>query len=299
MSGFLGTAELYDPSAATWTPTGALVQPRLGHTATLLADGRVLVAGGENEDGDTLGSAEVYDASAGTWSAIADLTLVRSYHAATRLANGRVLLTGGTDDDRSPAEVYDPSTGAWSLVDNMAQARSDPTATLLSDGRVLVLGGWNEDMDKGMVRILDSAEIYDPSANKWTPAGNMGQARAGHTATLIEEGRVLVVGGARGIFAGLVGSLDSAEIYDPSTNTWSTTGSLALWRHQHRATQLADGAVLVVGGRVSSPVERRFGGHCGPSGPSFWLHASAEVFDASNGVWLSRDPAPPQDIVSC
>jgi len=267
----------------TWSTTGSLSVARQDHTATLLSDGRVLVAGGMNlnlgEPDDlifeVLRSAEVYDPSSGTWSPTGDMANVRTEHSATLLLDGRVLIAGGWESNQQfeepkQAEIFDPITGTWSLTDYLSISgyRSQHTATRLPDGRVLLVGGVNRNGT-----VMDSAEVYDPSAGVFTPTGNLQQGRRQHTATLLPDGRVLVAGG--------VGNpefpMQGAEIYDPSTGTWSATGSMATGRYYHTATLLPNGEVLVAGGGRIAVL---------PSGHEAF--ADVEVYDPSTGEWTPR-----------
>jgi hypothetical protein len=181
--------EIYDPVADVWIQPFSMAVTRNYHTATLLQDGRVLVVGGEAPFQATQ-SVEIYDPSLGDWYAAADMQFPRAHHAATLLLDGRVLVTGG---ERQPTcEIYDPSTGAWTRATDMMQDRINHTATLLDDGQVLVVGGvpgvtgWPP---------LSSTEIFDPTSNDWTFAGNMSIGRTFPLSALLNNGTVLVAGG--------------------------------------------------------------------------------------------------------
>jgi hypothetical protein len=202
----LATAELYDPTTGNFSATGSMTAERAAHTATLLPDGKVLVAGGFALRA-TLASAELYDPASGTFTATGRMRFERSGHTATLLSNGKVLVTGGSDG--ASAELYDPATDTFNATGSMSTARREHAATLLPDGKVLIAGGFL--FAEGVVPLytfLASAELYDPIAGTFSSAGNMLAPRYFHTMTLLTSGKVLIAGGWAG------GSLASAELFD-------------------------------------------------------------------------------------
>jgi Kelch motif protein/galactose oxidase-like protein len=237
------TAELYDPRSRSFTATGSMTTERVSQTATLLSDGRVLVAGGWDRVG-VLKSAELYDPATDTFSPTEDMATARAAHTASLLPDGKVLLAGGYDGERSVpgAEVYDPDTNSFTRTGGMDTARSAHGAALLLDGRVLVTGGI--DASDNVVR---STEIYDPGQSRFVGADDMSTARYKHATVTLDAGNILVVGGSDE--DDFYGKRASAEVYHPETDTFAAVSSMDTKRFKlpDAVATLAGGSVLVGG----------------------------------------------------
>jgi Galactose oxidase, central domain/Kelch motif len=254
--------------AGSVRPGAPLLDPRSGHTATLLQNGRVLIAGGMRRNQDFYRSAELYDPATGKFQATGSMNLARVGAAAALLRSGSVLVVGGfvghacTDS----AELYNPSTGRFMTIGRMTTARGRPNTTLLADGDVLISGGADHDSPGGVA----SAEIFRSASSKFEAVGSMHAGRIAQTSTLLNDGRVLIAGGRGDSVTA------SAEIYDPATKKFSLTGDMITARYKHTAGLLPDGRVLIAGG----------------SDERDWRSAlaSAEIYDPRAGKFTATSP---------
>lgn len=213
------------------------------HTATLLLDGKVLIAGGYIGGDGNIASAELFDPATSNFVAVGSMSTARSSHSATLLPDGKVLVSGGFNGEYlDTTEIYDPSTKQFSTGPRMTSPRSGHIATAFKDGTVLFAGG----VGTGWT-FLKSAEIYDPLTKRFTAVSDMSVPRESHTATLLNDGRILIAGGHSGRRSQIV-IFNSTEIYDPLTRRFTEASGLTIKRHKHEAIRLIDGRVLILGG---------------------------------------------------
>ena len=249
--------------------------PRMLHGVVRLADGRVLVVGGDNVNNSCsaadLKTTAIFDPRNETWTAGGNTVSARAGMPIPVLLNsGKVLVAGGCIGGviTAKAEIYDPAANTWSSTDDMSASRSGLTLTLLPSGKVLAAGGYS-----GSGGPVASAELYDPTTGHWAATGTMHQARSGQTTTVLPNGTVLVAGGFSNDGGGT--TTTSAELYDPVTGLWANTGSLTTGRFGHIAALVTGGKVIVAGGETVL-----FGGLS--STPT-----NAEIYDPASGLWSS------------
>ena len=284
----LNSAELYDPTTNTWTITSSLATVRGDHTSTQLANGQVLLIGGADTSLKLIANSELYIPNTG-WVAADSLLEGRSYHTSTLLLDGTTVLAVGGGGNASPnlasSELYDSihdkggNKGTWKATGSLNEGRNTHTATLLTNGtnatngKVLVVGGFGGVVNAGpgvvasVGKPLASAELYDPNHGTWTTTGSLHTGRYEHTATLLTNGKILVIGG----FDSNDTALGTAELYDPLIGTWTVIGNLNTARAGHTATLLGTGKVLVMGGETSRGVETK----------------STELFDPATGISIA------------
>lgn len=230
----------------TFYPGPNLNIGRSYHTATLLADGRVLIVGGLTSTGRTA-TAELYNPQTKTFTLTGSMLDGRSAHAATRLNDGTVLITGASTRDWPYAELYNPTNSQFSAVGNVNLPHVHHTSTLLTNGTVLIAGSW--------YWPENGAEIYLPATRSFTNTGSMKSGGYFHRAILLDEGNVLVAGG------NVWGSGGWADLYDPVAGSFTALGPLTYWRHWCGVEKLADGQVLLASGNtadVYAPATRTF-----------------------------------------
>ncbi|HVE12863.1 MAG TPA: kelch repeat-containing protein, partial [Elusimicrobiota bacterium] len=237
------------------------VTSRYAHSATLLPNGNVLIAGGIDSGGTPVATTEIYNVATGATNSSPNMTVARSSHTATLLPNGLVLIAGGVDNAgavKNSLELYDPRANTFtSIPATLSSARYNHTATLLADGTVLLAGGQNPVVGGA---ALSSCDIYVPSPTggngSVTACNSMGRARAGHSATLLHTGRVFVSGGYDPSTGGYI---VSTEIYDPTATSWSPGPALIAQRAYHSSTQMANKTVLITGGNNGRNVAENYG----------------------------------------
>lgn len=264
----------YAPKAGEIVSTGTPLAARFSHTATLLANNKVLIAGGMERNGIWLDSTELYDPETGRFAPAGRMQSRRAGAMAVLLGNGKVLIAGGTDGSGkslASTEIYDPATNSFVPGANMNFPRAHGIAVVMKDGKVLIAGGCAQ----GDEHRLAAAEVYNPATGTFAITGSMHVARGVFNAVLLSNGRVLVAGGMSSGELPNVMVESSAEIYDPVAGRFEPTGSMSSPRFKHGMALLRDGRVMVVGGQKDGAFGERL--------------ASTEIFDPASGRF-SRGP---------
>ncbi len=222
-------------------------------TTVLLSDGRLLSVGGravglQAQSGNYNETAELFDPTATAWAFTGDMNEQRRSPGLFALLDGRAMVAGGLSGQREPlasTEIWEPTTGMWTFGPEMARPHDLMGTAVLHDGRFIMIGGTSKNEDGLLISLNAETEAYDPATGAWSKLAPMLDLRASHTATVLSDGRVLVVGGGKtdGPY------LKSTEIYDPATDVWILAAPLTKGRAFHTATLLNDGRVLVVGGK--------------------------------------------------
>jgi hypothetical protein len=256
-------------ASGTWAAAASLHNARDGHTATLLPNGNIVVAGGENNNSATA-STEVYSSLTSSWTNSGNLNVARSNASAVLLPSGMVLVAGGCVSTclgatTASAELYNSVSGTWSSTGSMTKARTYFGMVLLPSGKVLAAGGCTGLNANGCSGVTAKAEIFDPSTGKWTATGSMTAARGNLTVTLLASGKVLAAGGINGAN----NPIGSAELYDPTSGKWTPTGKMITARDEHTAVLLSSGNVLVAGGENAAGVTTN----------------KTELYNPSTGIW--------------
>ncbi|NKI70683.1 hypothetical protein GN109_14745 [Collimonas pratensis] len=258
------TAELFNPVTGQWTATAAMNDMRYLATATLLQNGKVLVAGGLLTSGSSLFTAEVYDPKSRMWTPTGPMSTARASAASVLLPNGQVLIAGGASS--TVAELYDPATNRWTnTAGSLTAARSRPVIVLLSNNQVLVAGGLNSS------DALNTAELYNINTGTWTQTNSMRFARYAGAATLLPNGKAFVTGGSNYTAGNSVTVFENtAELFDPDTQTWSSISSMTDARSYTAATLLPNGRVLIAGGMGNGGI----------------YLSTAELYDPDSNTWM-------------
>ena len=278
----VASAELYDANTGTFSFTGSMTTPRVGHTAGAVdnhAIPLIHVAGGQNAAFTTLSSAELYNPTTGKFTPTGSMHQPRAYHTASHLLTQKTLIAGGQYNSTilASAELYDPNTGTFALTGKMSIPRVHHTATFLADGRVLIAGGGSL-VGNCIGCSVASAEIYDPNSGVFTPVGNMHFARRGHVAVQIQSNTicgtpydycVLVAGGVDDALPNPF--LASAEIFNLNTLTFSPAPNMTVPRFNAAAERLFNGTVLITGGFTSAST----------------VTNKAEIYNPSTGLFVA------------
>ncbi|MFT4515728.1 MAG: hypothetical protein ACI89X_000427 [Planctomycetota bacterium] len=265
------TTEVYDPITDSFSYGPLMTTPRSMHTMTELQNGTFLLTGGVDGANNPQSTCEVYDPVANTFTLVASMNSPRMGQTATLLADGRVFITGGLDaltvtptqlsaihDAVDTTEIYDPVLNTWTNGPAMSDPRAAHMALHRPDGKILLCGGisWDTNFLFGWVpTVRSSCDLYDPANNTMNSGPSMSTSRALTDAVEMAPGQWLVAGGMNGLSIipyNPGNPTATAEIYNSSTNTWTTVGSLASPRANLLGWAIGNGQFLLAGGGAGS-----------------------------------------------
>ncbi|WP_413575488.1 Kelch repeat-containing protein [Bdellovibrio sp. HCB290] len=241
----LDSTEIFDPATGLWSAGPALPSPRLFSHATVLTDGRVLVAGGLDGAFARTATTAIYNPASNSWSAGPSIAVPRVGHSSHLLPNGKVIIIGGaahptTSAPTEKTEIFDPATNQWTYGPDMPTAVSEFSSATLSDNTILILGG----LTTAATTSITTVQAYNPSTNSFTTKTPMTLGRYQAAAAVLPSGNVLLTGG----WASTGSMTATTEIYNVSANTWSAGPSLSANRRAHGAISLPSGKILVTSG---------------------------------------------------
>jgi N-acetylneuraminic acid mutarotase len=270
------TATLYNPTTNRLTGLAPMGVKRVGHTMTVLSNGKVIVIGGMIDNTSATTSVQIYNPTTQKWSTGASLAAARANHTATLLNSGKIFVTGGFDGTArlQSTALYDPPTDSWETGPALASKRGAHGAAKLADGKVLVVGG-NDDT----ATRLSTAEIYDPATHTFTATGSLttGREEFGQPifVTAAEAGAATYPQGAVFVGGGYDGTniLAIPEIYNVSTGTWAVGNTGTHLRRYPAWVKLADGKIWAAGGQNANTPDQT---------------SQTQYFDVSTGNWTSR-----------
>jgi N-acetylneuraminic acid mutarotase len=275
-SGILTTCQLYDPSTNTWSLTGNLTQATFDEQIITLNNGNVLVVGGDFSGGEN-NATQIYNPNGGTWSDAAPQPIARADMIVVKLTDGNVLVAGGHTAYAPTllSEIYDPTTNTWNQTASLVVPGGDSGGVMLQNGDVLMVGGYTPYNDsENTFQYLYTAQIFNPTADNWTMTGDLNFPRGeiGLSTVVLNNGEVLVPGGNYQPETGQ----NTAELYNPSTGTWSMAGVMSVPHGSGTMAVLLDnGKVLVFGGLLPHICN-----YCGSGTPGNDLATnSADLFD--------------------
>ncbi|MDQ3098811.1 MAG: hypothetical protein M3Q44_03625 [bacterium] len=259
-------------TTSAWAATGNLSTGKRNISTVLLPSGKVLASGGFTTV--SVSDAEIFDPQSGTWTATANnMAKAHSNHASYLLKNGKVIVAAGSGTSSSAAEIYDPTSNTWIAGPNLTTGRSEFVTSALNNGTIMIGSGVN-----GAGTVVTTSEIYNPTTNTWTfSTGNMQRGHKNGSMVKLNDGKLLAVGGCLlDTVCDATSIVSNAELYDPSTGTWSLVGSLSTARYRFNANVLNNGKVLVHGGNNVSASSI----------------SSAEIFDPTTQTWTAATSSP-------